>query len=924
MTELAAVALAGNILQFLEVGIKLANTARRAYKSADGYIKEDKDLLADTNRLRALLSLIHENGSTQEGYRQALMYDGLLKAVRTCDACASELTTLLNTMRMRPGVARTLESLRVSAMRRFKSGEIRDLEAKMATARSDLILVLTTSSHSKQSFVLTAVRELREQNGVLEANTTTRLESIERLIQGISPSDANAATQMITYLDNLASEVQQVKRHRNLLNSLLFPTIKQRQSAIMERHQATFNWVFSENKTGFCEWLETGNGFFWVKGKAGSGKSTLMKYLATHDQTQSRLQVWGEGRRVVKANHFFWNAGTSIQKSVTGLFQTILYQVIKICPELIDVVSNCRKDASDFALAEPWDDKELRLAFQSLSSQQALSVKFCLFIDGLDEYTAGGQRYTGTFEELLDPLRILVSSGSIKICVSSRPWNVFDNEFSKLKWQLQLEDLTRKDIRDYVKEKLGVDPVFQGLCKTDHRCSEIPDIIVQRAQGVFLWVFLVVSSLRRGLHNDDNYYNLVSRLNELPDDLEAYFRHMLETIEDVYWESTSRIFRTVIAAEQSLPLLIFHFLDQELDDTDYAITMKTRSFSTEDQREICRRSKARLNARCRDLLYVAVIAQQPGVLKYQVGFLHRTVRDFFMDTGVINDIVQQRPTQKFDPHLSLCKSTLALSKFIIMDEGFSERISHAFSLYNSIMHYARKVEETYALLKRDGKTQMVHDDLTKTFEILDELDRVNTDRLGRPNVHWTNLKQSLDHGSAQDNFLSYAIEARLSLYVEASLRKQPSELGLKRGRPLLDYVLRPTIIWPQGSSKAEQGPVIPILKLLLDHGANANTRIDIYNRRTPWELFIFKCYQRRGRMDPERIEEIGTAMELLISHGARTKGTFQPAGVHSGVELMWIVDQLGLQQHQVNIIREMVTERAKGQHFLRSIFSWVY
>lgn len=93
----------------------------------------------------------------------------------------------------------------------------------------------------------------------------------------------------------------------------------------------------------------------------------------------------------------------------------------------------------------------------------------------------------------------------------------------------------------------------------------ISNNIVERAQGVFLWVMLMVNYLRGGLRNNDNYSDLLQRLNDLPADLEEYFKYMLQTIEDVHWESTTRIFRTVIAAEQSLPLLGFRFL--ELSET---------------------------------------------------------------------------------------------------------------------------------------------------------------------------------------------------------------------------------------------------------------------------------------------------------------------------------------------------------------------
>ncbi|KAK2472565.1 hypothetical protein H9L39_16445 [Fusarium oxysporum f. sp. albedinis] len=424
MAELATIALVGNILQFLEVGIKLSATARRAYKSIDGCIKEDKDLLTDTGR----------NG-------QAAVDDSLVQAAKASDEYASELTTLLETMSMRPGVTRTLESLRVSARRILKNGDIHDLEAKM-------------------------------------------LESFKSLILKVKPNDKDSTVQMIGRLENLLTEAQRVKRQHSLLKSLLFHTIKQRHNAIPERHQDTFKWVFERDTYQFCEWLESESGFFWVKGKAGSGKSTLIKYLAAHSQTKSLLQVWGKGQRVVTASHFFWNAGTSMQKSISGLFQTILYQVIKTCPQLIDIIGNCRKDLSDSAIS-----------------------------------------------------------------------------------------LTREDIRNYVKEELGANPNFQRLSRTDSRCSMISNNIVERAQGVFLWVILVVDYLRGGLRNNDDYSDL-QRLNDLPDDLEEYFKYMLQTIEDVYWESTTRIFRTVIAAEQSLPLLGFSFLDQEMGDPGYAVAMQ--------------------------------------------------------------------------------------------------------------------------------------------------------------------------------------------------------------------------------------------------------------------------------------------------------------------------------------------------------------
>ncbi|KAI1056888.1 hypothetical protein LB507_002420 [Fusarium sp. FIESC RH6] len=908
MAEVAAIALVGNILQFAEVGIKLARTAQRAYKSTSGLIQEDEDFLANTERLHTLLGLVKEATTDPEDSRQVSIDENLLKTAKTCDDYASELITLLGFLRRRPGELRALEAIRTMMLRRLRNAEIQALEGKLSNMQQTLLLALTTSSHARQSSALAVVRELRHQNDVLEANTTAKLESIESLIRKIDVKDlgaSNAAKAAISYLDNLLAEAQHVKKHQEFLSSLKFREIKQRHSAIQDRHRATFSWVFAEGQTGFKEWLEEGSGFFWVKGKAGSGKSTLMKFIATHDDTQTLLRMWGGERRVITASHFFWNAGLSMQKSLTGLFQTILYQVLRECPELIDLIDDSQQGL------DTWDDKALFGAFETLSSQDSLPLRFCFFIDGLDEYTAGAQRYKGTFEELLRPLRVLASSDCIKVCVSSRPWDAFDREFSHVKWKLQLEDLTREDIRNYVKEELGVDPKFNKLLRVDPRCSGIKDTIVQRAQGVFLWVYLVVNSLKRGLLKDDNYSDLQNRLNELPDDLQKYFEHMLESIETIYWDSTTRIFRTVIAAEQALPLLAFEFLDREMDDPDYALTMKAAPLSKVEVEAVGKRSSTRLHARCGDLLYVTVNPTETRLFKSQVDFLHRTVRDFFLDTGVIDTMIHKRPTEEFDPHLSLCRIMLGLTK--TLDLG-KPNYNHLFILTDSLMHYARDIEQ--AVARQEQKEDIRS--LEHVFDILDELDRSNTEQLAHLGDHWTNRKNP-PRGQFQEwrkkTFLAATIQARLCLYTADRLQKDPSEMSRKGGRPLLDYALRPAMITPLQITDLEQGPVIPIVELLLDLGADPNVGIYIYDNISPWNMFLAMCYQHADNgLDSESlVDDIGRAMELMLARGARTDDI---------EKLQEFFVKIKLPQHYRSSIQDLIETREQSRGFLSRFLGW--
>jgi ABC-type molybdenum transport system ATPase subunit/photorepair protein PhrA len=59
----------------------------------------------------------------------------------------------------------------------------------------------------------------------------------------------------------------------------------------------------------FVDWLEKGDGIYWINGKGGSGKSTLVNYVTTDSRTTASLNVWTH-RSQVPTRHIFlecWN-----------------------------------------------------------------------------------------------------------------------------------------------------------------------------------------------------------------------------------------------------------------------------------------------------------------------------------------------------------------------------------------------------------------------------------------------------------------------------------------------------------------------------------------------------------------------------------------------------------------------------------------
>lgn len=503
-------------------------------------------------------------------------------------------------------------------------------------------MLLTRLQRKQHSALTLSVADLLDVTKSIDVENKALLKSLStRLQQQIeacawNQGDRDAFQTFAKQLDNFIQTSRTTEKVRRIIKSLHFKQIKERQSEIKEAHTATFEWIFqTSTAVNFVPWLISGDGIYWIAGKAGSGKSTLMKFLQNHAQTRANLRRWAGNRNLIVASHFFWSAGTTMQKSQNGLFRTLLCQILIQCPGVIPLVCGERWDDDTFDLLEGWTRTELLNTFKRLATFQQLPSRCCLFVDGLDEYN-------GDHRELLNVLNTISQSPDIKLCVSSRPWNDFIDVFGHSHWKLYVQDLTANDIRLYVKDNLEQDSRFQYHLSRDYSATQsLIRQICAKADGVFLWVYLVVRSLLRGLSNRDEVFDLHQRLHKLPGDLERYFEHMMNSIENIYQVQTARIFKTIVTSEGSLPLIDIHFLDMERYDPSYAMGDKITPLSQEQLRSTLDEKKWQLNARCRDLLQISTDAQEGAFFKHSVKFLHRTVIDFFR-TKAMDDLLTIR------------------------------------------------------------------------------------------------------------------------------------------------------------------------------------------------------------------------------------------------------------------------------------------
>lgn len=676
-----------------------------------------------------------------------------------------------------------------------------------------------------------------------------------------------------------------------ILNSLDFETRQSRQSDIADAEDQTFDWIFHNNhgpsnqRMGFRNWLEFENRIYWISGKAGSGKSVLMNYIANVPRTQEMLQSWAGDTRLMIAKYIFWNAGAPMQKSQQGLLQSLLREIFGECPELVAVVCPSRWKRYH-EIGGTWTRLELSEAFRKLSQQRLVDLKFCFFIDGVDEYD--GEDY----KHIIDVLKDLNASPSVKICLSSRPWNIFIAAFGADSDQrLLLEDHNGDDIQKYVRSRFETDEQFALLQSRDPRSSELIHRIVRNAQGVFLWVRIVVSNLLRGLSNDDTLFDLHKRLESFPTTLTAYFQHMFDSIDDFYRQETSELLLICLHGIQPLSLLALWFYEEERISPDYALQAARSPISHADVVTIFKSIHKRINARGQDLLVIEADTTTIEHLVYTVRFSHRTVKDFLSKPDMLKKLNSWK-SDDFDPRATLCKSTLAIVKSLPLSTDLTDK-ANANRCENHIKDFF-----TYAgLIEAD---EGILDDL-----LVDEFQRVITsfgNRIQRDTwlerlmfnsalafdqwAHWVdeNDMGPVRYSPRYDKdmtsfFFATAVEANLKRYIKHKLEIKPHLMDRAfLQRPILDRALRPR------TSRVDPD----MIHLLLTQGADPNETLTVYNNglystrnsilytsekawTTPWALFLQRLHRARiskvSKAPEQNQDDIG-ATKLMIENGA--------------------------------------------------------
>ena len=129
-------------------------------------------------------------------------------------------------------------------------------------------------------------------------------------------------------------------------------------------------------------------------------------------------------------------------------------------------------------------------ALRSLLHQTSIPIGLCLLVDGLDEFDVDHEELADLFKEITDS-----RLAHVKACLSNRPWVVFENNFATYP-NLRLQNLTHGDIDLYVRNRFHRNDAFRKLAAKEPKSSlSLIQEVIEKAEGVFLWVRIMVDSL---------------------------------------------------------------------------------------------------------------------------------------------------------------------------------------------------------------------------------------------------------------------------------------------------------------------------------------------------------------------------------------------------------------------------------------------
>ncbi|RYP74287.1 hypothetical protein DL771_003108 [Monosporascus sp. 5C6A] len=372
--------------------------------------------------------------------------------------------------------------------------------------------------------------------------------------------------------------------------------------------QGTCNWLLRHER--YTSWGACDQGLLWIKGKPGSGKSTLLRYVLNH-----AIAIPNTGKGALILSFFFHGRGSELQKTPTGLFRSLLHQLLRQAPKaLTDLVATFQQHCE--TIGRPgdkwqWHPHELSRLFESSLPKVLGTRPVWLFVDALDE--CGQKNAVKLVRQFKSLLQGLPSTGlEFRICFTCRHYPILDQA---CQFEICLEDENGQDISTYVRAQLSASRMLAA--------STIPDLVTKRAQGVFIWAHLVVDRILDLDNKGAGLKKIEDEIYFIPPDLDDLYYDLIRNVDER--PASIKLIQWICFAVR--PLSLEELQWAMIVDPDCPHKSLQECKSTKDYISDSDRMKRRVQTLSCGL---AEVTSDTNVVQ----FIHQSVKDFFVERGL--------------------------------------------------------------------------------------------------------------------------------------------------------------------------------------------------------------------------------------------------------------------------------------------------
>ncbi|CAG8074305.1 unnamed protein product [Penicillium salamii] len=308
-------------------------------------------------------------------------------------------------------------------------------------------------------------------------------------------------------------------------------------------HTNTCKWILELEE--YQSWKSQSHGLLWIKGKPGSGKSTLMVFL--HD----KLQRSQDDSPSIRLDFFFTARGTEMQRTPLGMLRSLLNQIFErdptVRPHIRETYDRRCKQFGHGKRQWEWPQVMLEELLASAILTSANRQHVVVFVDALDEAGAkSAQQLAGYFHRLID--RAEKKKLNIQVCISCRHYPIME---SGQAIEIKVEDHNQQDIATYIQDILiqteTKDDASQKMRKM------LVEQLTRQANGFFQWVHIILPLIEKKIRERESFDDICCWLREVPRGLENVYTYILSNVIDKgNREQSFLFFQWVCLAERPL------------------------------------------------------------------------------------------------------------------------------------------------------------------------------------------------------------------------------------------------------------------------------------------------------------------------------------------------------------------------------------